>query len=147
MKSVKIIPLFKRGWLSICFCVTWHIYLTARKGKDFSLHSRQWMWYLISSQLSLLYQKSTARKGGHADVTGEYWITSNKSSLCSVGLIKVFIYVTSKDDRTGSDKVSNNSTDDASAPQITVCLPRAGSCQYVVWGCAGCKMTLENCLI
>lgn len=40
----------------------------------------------------------------------------------SVGLTKAFIYVISKDDRTGSDKVSNNSWDDISASQIKVYL-------------------------
>lgn len=39
----------------------------------------------------------------------------------SVGLTKIFIYVISKNDRTGSDKV-NNSWDDISASQITLYL-------------------------
>lgn len=54
------------------------------------------------------------------------------ASDCSVGLIKVCIYVTSRDDGTDSDKASNNSTDDASAPQITLYLLRAGSHQDIV---------------
>lgn len=70
----------------------------------------------------------------------------------SVGLTKIFIYVISKNDRTGSDKV-NNSWDDISASQITLYLLWAGSHPGIVWeylacpGFAGCKMTLENCFI
>lgn len=41
---------------------------------------------------------------------------------CSVGLMKVFIYVISKDEGTGSDKISNNSWGDVSGSQITVYL-------------------------
>lgn len=52
------------------------------------------------------------RKGSHADVTKDN--TAKAASDCLNVLIKVFIYVISKDEGTGSDKISNNSWNDVS---------------------------------
>lgn len=48
--------------------------------------------------------------------------STKADSNCSVGLIKVFIYVIHEDEGTGSDKISNNSWGDVSGSHITIYL-------------------------
>lgn len=57
-----------------------------------------------------------SEEGGHVNVTNEN--TAKAPFDCLDGLIKVFIYVLSEDERTVSDKISDNSWDDVSGSQI-----------------------------
>lgn len=90
-------------------------------GWGFFLLFRSWVWHLTRVWALFLYQDSIA-KGGRSWRCYRRILSSSETAVsdCSIGLIKVFIYIISKDEGTASDKISNNSWDDVSRSQITV---------------------------
>lgn len=55
--------------------------LDCQENKELSFLSRSLVWHLISVWALLLYRESIARKGCHADITGEYCHLQQKQIL------------------------------------------------------------------
>lgn len=95
---------------------------TLLPGKGFFLLFRSWVWHLTSVSITLVPGEHS--KGGRSWKCYRRILSSPETAAsdCSIGIIKAFIYIISKDEGTASDKISNNSWDDVSGSQITVYL-------------------------
>lgn len=122
VKSVRNISLFKRPTFCLVLC---HLaFLLGCQEKKRVLLAFQKLSVALHLSVSVTLVLGEHSKEGRSCRCYRriLWPSAKAASDCSVGFIEVFIYVISEDERTGSNKISNNSWDNVLGSQITVYL-------------------------